>query len=76
MKLLSSLTLTLILAVSAYGGNMQNPAPDPPPTTQVTEPTEPTNIVEPTETTDTTDTAEIQTPTVILLTVMSVLGLI
>lgn len=73
MKLLSSLTLTLILAVSAYGGNMQNPAPQPPPTTQVVEPTEPTNIVEPTETTDTT---EAQTPTVILLTVMSVLGLI
>lgn len=61
MKLLSSLTLTLILAVSVYGGDMQNPAPQPPPerSAQVSEPSE----------------TEAQTATIIE-TVMSILGLL
>jgi hypothetical protein len=74
MKLLKAVVLTLLLAGSVCAGNIQNgvaPAPTP---TQTSESTEPTNVVEPTET---TDTATDQTLTAeILLTVVSVLGLI
>lgn len=66
MRLIGSLTLTLILAASAYAGNMPNEIvqPPPPPTTVTTEKTP-----EPTETED-------DTVTELILTVVSILGLI
>lgn len=75
MKLARTLILTLALAGSAYAGNMQNGSPEPPP--QQAQSTEPVTTP---DTQVTTETAEVtpQSPTVteVILTVVSVLGLI
>lgn len=76
MKLTRTLILVLALAGSAYAGNIQNGVATPPPQQQ-TQTAEPVATPESTETTETAETAS-QAPTMteIVLTVVSILGLI
>jgi len=75
MKLTRTLILMLALAGPAYAGNMQNGSPTPPP--QQAQSTEPMTTTDTQATTETAETTP-QAPTVteVILTVVSVLGLI